>query len=85
LRRLPPHFLRIPDLRREVDYLYYGLPDDFLETYRDKIAKVTREDIQRVAKQYLHPDQLVILAVGDSKKFDQPLSTLGEVHTIEVK
>jgi zinc protease len=70
---------------RRVDYLYFGLPDDFLETYRDKIAKVTREDIQRVAKQYLHPDQFVILAVGDSKKFDQPLSTLGEVHTIAVK
>ncbi|MBZ5537465.1 MAG: insulinase family protein [Acidobacteriia bacterium] len=70
---------------RRVDYLYYGLPDNFLETYRDKIAKVTREDIQRVAKQYLHPDQFVMLAVGDSKKFDQPLSTLGEVHTIAVK
>ena len=70
---------------RRVDYLYYGLPDDFLETYRDKIAKVTREDVQRVARQYLHPDQFVILAVGDSKKFDQPLSTLGEVHTITVK
>lgn len=70
---------------RRVDYFYYGLPDDFLETYRDKIARVTREDVQRVARQYLHPDQFIMLAVGDSRKFDQPLSTLGDVHTIAVK
>ncbi|MGB7621323.1 MAG: pitrilysin family protein [Terriglobia bacterium] len=70
---------------RRVSYFYLGLPDDFLETYRDKVAKVTREDVQRVARQYLHPDQFVILAVGNSKKFDQPLSTLGEAQTITVK
>ena len=70
---------------RRVSLLYFGLPDDYLETYRDKVAKVTRQDVQRVAKEYLHPDQFVILAVGNAKKFDQPLSTLGEVHTITVK
>jgi len=70
---------------RRVRYFYFGLPDDFLETYRDNVAKVTRDDVQRVAKRYLHPDQFVILTVGDSKKFDQPLSALGQVHIITVK
>lgn len=70
---------------RRVNYYYFGLPDDYLETYRDKIAKVTREDLQRTAQQYLHPEAFVILAVGDSKKFDRPLSTLGEVRTISSK
>ncbi len=70
---------------RRVNLDYFGLPADFLETYRDKVAQVTREDVERVAKEYLHPDQFVILVVGNAKKFDQPLSTLGPVNTITVK
>jgi predicted Zn-dependent peptidase len=48
---------------------YYGLPPDYLEQYRDNVTKVTREDILRVAREYLHPDRLVILAVGDKTRF----------------
>jgi predicted Zn-dependent peptidase len=67
---------------RQVSLEYYRLPVNFLETFRDYVAKVTREDIQRVAKKYLHPDGLVLLAVGKQENFDQPLSTFGEVTTI---
>ncbi|MDC4205076.1 MAG: pitrilysin family protein [Candidatus Manganitrophus sp.] len=69
---------------RKMSLEYYGLPSDFLERYRDNVAKVTQEDILRVAKNYLHPDRLVILAVGDDGKFDQPLSSLGKVTQIQL-
>lgn len=69
---------------RQMSLEYYGLPSDFLLRYRDNVAKVTQEDILRVAKKYLHPDQLVILAVGDDGKFDQPLSSLGKVTQIQL-
>ncbi|MCI0527584.1 MAG: insulinase family protein, partial [Nitrospira sp.] len=67
---------------RQVSLEYYGLPSDFLERFRDSVAKVTQEDIQRVAKKYLHPDGLVLLAIGKQERFDQPLSTFGKVTTI---
>jgi predicted Zn-dependent peptidase len=67
---------------RQVSLEYYGLPSNFLEQFRDSVAKVTREDIQRVAKKYLHPDSLVLLAVGKQERFEQPLSTFGKVTTI---
>ncbi len=42
-----------------------GRDFDYLNTYRDNMAAVTAEDVMRVAREYLHPDRLVILAVGN--------------------
>jgi len=64
---------------------YYGFPDGYLENFRDNIAKVSRDDILRVAKKYLHPEAMTILVVGDDSKFDQPLSVLGEVREIKLE
>jgi zinc protease len=36
-------------------------------TYRDSIRVVNAEDVQRVARQYLLPDQLIILVVGNTE------------------
>jgi predicted Zn-dependent peptidase len=64
---------------------FYGFPDGYLENFRDNIAKVSREDILRVAKKYLHPEAMTIMVVGDEKKFDQPLSTVGPVREIKLE
>jgi zinc protease len=41
----------------------YGLGLDYAERYPKLIAAVTKDEIQRVAKQYLHPDALILVAV----------------------
>jgi zinc protease len=56
-----------------------------METYLDNIARVTREDVLRVAREHLHPDKAVILVVGSAEKFEKPLSTFGQVSTIELE
>jgi predicted Zn-dependent peptidase len=38
---------------------------NYYATYRDRIREVTAEEVLRVAKKYLDPDNLVILAVGN--------------------
>jgi predicted Zn-dependent peptidase len=45
---------------------YTGRDPSYWRSYIENLKKVTPEDVQRVAKQHLHPDKLVILAVGDA-------------------
>src|ERR1043165_9093959 len=42
-----------------------NLPNDYLETYRDRIQAVTVEEIQRVAQKYIKPDEAALVVVGD--------------------
>jgi len=71
-------------LAQQMNYSFYGLPADYLETYRANIEKVTREDVARVAKTYVKPENLSILVVGNAADFDVPLSTLGEVTALDI-
>ncbi len=71
-------------VKRLLTYEYYGFPLDFLQRTKENIEKVTKQDVLRVAQIHLHPEDLVILAVGKTLDFDQPLSVLGEVDTIDI-
>jgi zinc protease len=55
----------------------YGLDLKDLETYRERVNAITPEDIQRVARQYLHPDRLSIVLVGDASAFVKQLAGVG--------
>jgi zinc protease len=65
-------------------YEFYGYPANFLEQYRDRIEKVTKADVQRVAAKYLHKEQLAVLVVGNTADFDKPLSSLGPVTNVDI-
>ena len=63
----------------------YGLPDDYLQTYRDNIDAVTIDDVQRVANSYIHPDRLAMVIVGDAaeilpqaKEYAEDVEVLGK-------
>ncbi len=71
-------------VQRLMQYEYYGYPSDYLERYQENIAKVTREDVARVAKQYLKPEYFAVLVVGNTKGFDRPLSDFGRVTEVDI-
>jgi zinc protease len=51
----------------------YGLGFDFLEKYQKEVAAVTPADVQAMAKKYLDPKALTVVAVGAIDKDGKPL------------
>lgn len=70
-------------LRRRMTYVGYGYPMDFWDRMPDRIEPLTREDVNRFAADFLKPENLIILVLGDSTSFDGSLSELGEVTIID--
>lgn len=71
-------------INRQMTYEYYDYPQDFLEKTKSGVEKVTKADVQRVARKYLQPDKVRMLVVGNDNDFDEALSVLGEVNEIDV-
>jgi predicted Zn-dependent peptidase len=63
---------------QQMNIEYEKLPADFLTNYRSKIEKVTIKDLNDAAAKYLDKTKNVVLILGDSKKFDKPLSTTAQ-------
>jgi zinc protease len=46
----------------------YGLPDDYLQTYRDNVNAVSIADVRAAAEKYVRPAEMAIVVVGDSSE-----------------
>jgi hypothetical protein len=57
--------------------MFYGIDPAEIETFSDRVNRVTTMDVQRVMKQYLKPEQLSIVLVGDASVFASQLKGLG--------
>jgi zinc protease len=61
----------------------YNLPKDFYSNYLKKIASVTPEDIQEVAKKYILPDRSTIIVVGKASEIADKLAKFSSTGKIE--
>lgn len=57
----------------------HGLPENYLSTYVQKVLAVTPQDVQRIARQYVTPDKMAIVVVGDKSKVAEQLMPYGKV------
>ena len=54
----------------------YGLPDDYMHAYRDRIYAVTAEEVQAAAGRVLRPENMVVTVVGDAAEVQAKLAAL---------
>jgi predicted Zn-dependent peptidase len=52
----------------------HGLGEDYLKTYVQKVNAVTPADVQRMTAQYIKPEQMTIVVVGDKAKISEQLA-----------
>ena len=60
-----------------LNVVFFGLNMNDLQTYRERVSAVKVEDVQRVARAYLHPDRLTVVLVGDASAFAKQLPGVG--------
>lgn len=63
---------------------FYGLDIEKYDNLIEEIKKVTAEDVLKVAKEYLNPEKMVAMVVGNKKKIKGDLSELGKVKMVDI-
>ena len=87
IRSLPGRFETTSSIASAMsDIFVYNRPPDYYAKLPANYQSVAGADIARVAQQYLHPDRLVIVAVGDRAKIEPDLNSesLGPVEVRDI-
>jgi zinc protease len=60
----------------------YELGDDYLATYRDKLAAVSAADVLRVAKEKISLEDSTVVLVGNAMEFQKAMEDLGSIRVV---
>jgi hypothetical protein len=60
-----------------LNVLFYGLPVEQLESFRQRVNGVSVDDVERVSRFFLRPDRLSIVLVGNASEFTPQLRRAG--------
>lgn len=71
-------------LNQRMSYDYRGLSEDAFDKYVEGVKATTIRDVQKVAQEYLHPDKLEILVVGNGDEIGDQLQKYGDVNEIDI-
>src|SRR5258705_11127638 len=78
IQALPQRFSSVLAIGNKITSLMVqGLADDYYQNYAKNVAAVTKEDLLRVAKQYIDLSHLAIVIVGDRASVEGPLKATG--------
>jgi zinc protease len=76
-RSLPGLFETTPEAASSIGQLFvHNLPMNYFHDLPGQIEKVSAEEVQRVAREQIKPEEMVIVAVGDRSRIEPELSKL---------
>jgi len=61
------------------------LPDDYLETYRQKVRALTPEDLLATARKYLDSANMQIVVVGDRAQIESQSALFGDLEICDAR
>ncbi len=66
------------------DLRLFGLPDNYWDDFRSRIAAVSPADAHAAARTHIHPDRALIVIVGQASAFAEGLASYGPVTVVDV-
>jgi zinc protease len=87
VQSLPESFESVTGVNNSIASIYtQGLPEDYYQRFIRGVNAVTKDDVVRVARQYIDPDHLAIVIVGDREKIEGPLAAtkIGPIVRLDV-
>jgi hypothetical protein len=72
---------RIADL--VADLRVYGLPENYWDTFRSNIRKVSAQEALTAAQTFIHPDKAIVVVVGRAADIAPALAKLGPVRVVD--
>ncbi len=77
IRSLPGSFESAASVNGQLEELWlFNLPQDYYSKLPSQIESVTSADAQQAAGKYIHPDNMLVIAVGDKAKIESGLKDL---------
>jgi zinc protease len=77
VRALPGDFESSREVNSQLANLWiFGLPIDYYTKLPRQIEDLSQSDVQQAAEKYVHPENLVVVAVGDKAKIESGLKNL---------
>jgi predicted Zn-dependent peptidase len=86
--RYPENFQSVSRIASQLDDVFeYGIPDSYFDSFMGLIGEVSAADVNRVARQYITPDALAIVIVGDREKIEDGVRALelGEMKLMTIE
>ncbi|HVT34894.1 MAG TPA: insulinase family protein, partial [Nevskiaceae bacterium] len=88
VKSLPSSIETSGQLDSQMSYiLTYGLPDDYYDTYVDKLRALDAAQLDAAARKLVTPSALTWVIVGDLSRIERPIRALklGEVRVIDAE
>jgi predicted Zn-dependent peptidase len=86
--QFPGAFQSVAGIANNLEELaVYDLPPEYFNEYVARVLAVTQQDVQRVARQYIDPERIEIIVVGDraSIEADVRALNLGRVRILSIE
>ena len=84
--RLPGSWETIGSVGSTINQIVrFGLPDNYYETYPEKVRALTVDEVTAIANSVLHPDNIVWVVVGDRAEIEKPIraAAFGPIYHLD--
>ncbi len=85
IRKFPSNFETYKQIASNlIGFVIHSLPEDYFNTYIDKIKEVNLEEVNLAAEKYILPEESIVVIVGSKENLSEQLAKFESFNITEV-